>query len=82
MSNRLNKLLDDVEEVKINLAENNVKLDHYNKLLDEHISATNDLRERVKPIEDHVKFLRWLIKAIVVIVGIPGAVNLILRLFL
>lgn len=81
MSKRIDDIISDIKEIKKEQSETNVKLARYNELLDIHIMATNDLRARVKPIEDHVAFIRSVTKFLLAILALPASVYYLLKLF-
>ena len=63
----LHELKQDVKEIRnaqvdtaFQLAKYNGQLERYNDELAIHIAGVKDLQARVKPIEDHVNFLRRL----------------------
>lgn len=52
----------DIKEIRDILTENTIKLAEYNSELRIHIAGTNDLRARVRPLEDHTAFVRSVTK--------------------
>jgi hypothetical protein len=64
---KLDKLLDDVVEIKVTLAHNTASLD-------EHIRRTNILEKQVEPIKNHVTMFTGVIKAMGVASLILGVI--------
>lgn len=73
-----------VQEIQRTLISNTAALSAYNKDLEKHIQMSQDLHQRMVPIEDHVKFTRTLLKLIAwgvgVGAGLAGMASLGLKL--
>lgn len=78
------KILEGVTELKVEVARHTERLDNYNSLLAEHIKGVKHLDARLRPIEDHVKFLRSLshltVKVVGVVAGLAAVGKLVLEL--
>ena len=59
--------LDKIEEKQV---EHTIQLALNTSVLDEHHRRSTNLETRIEPIEDHVKFLRKLLKLIIIVVPI------------
>lgn len=70
MGKFLEKLVKDVTDIKVEQAKHSEQLVRYNDLLEVHIARTEHLEERVKPIEDHVNFIRGLFSLAAKIIAI------------
>lgn len=79
MDKKVDKLISDVTDIKVELGKNSTRLDNYNTLLAEHIRGVKHLDERLRPIEDHVKFLRTFGLVTVKALAAAGAVAAIVR---
>lgn len=53
---------EDIKDIKKHQENTGIQLERYNTLLSVHIKRTEQLEERIVPIEDHVKFLRKLMQ--------------------
>jgi hypothetical protein len=73
MSKRIDEVTQDLKEIKRILVDNTIKLAEYNAQLDIHIRATRNLEARIRPVEDHVLFLRKLMRLMTWVVGIVVA---------
>lgn len=59
----------------------NKTLEFQSKQLEEHIRRTEMLERRLVPIEDHVKFIRGLVKVSTYLMGVMGAIGTYIKLF-
>ncbi len=58
----------------------NKTLEFQSKQLETHIKRTELLENRISPIEDHVKFIQWLVRITVYLSTVGGLVVAILEL--
>jgi len=76
---KLDKISDDIAEIKVTLAEQAVILkDHTRRSLAGEANLEL-LREQVKPIESHVMFVRGAMKAVVILISLAGAIATVIR---
>lgn len=71
---------DKIDFIVENIVAINKTLEFQAKQLEEHIKRTTLLEERVKPIEDHVKFIQGILKLVLYLASISGLVGAALRL--
>ncbi len=81
IADKLNKVGDDIEEIKVNVAKQEVTLSHQAESLDEHIKRTELLESRVKPLEESQ--LKWAFtgKVVMSIIGLAGTLAAIFEAF-
>lgn len=77
----MDQIREDIAVIKEKIVRQEVHMERYNALLEEHIKRTNLLESRVIPIEDHVKFLNTLAKVTVALMGGLGSLIAILKAF-
>lgn len=70
MDKKLDKIADDISEIKTQLAVYNEQLKYHIKRSDQADSAIKLLEERVKPVEKHVIFLNNVSKFIALIASV------------
>ena len=69
----MSEIKEELGEIRAHLAEIKVDLKH-------HIKRTELLEERFEPVEDHVKFIRQLMKTITWLAGTSVAVLTLIKL--
>lgn len=72
VDNKLDRLQEDVSEIKTHLAV-------YNALLDTHIKRTDLLEKRVAPIEKHMVMVSGALKLLGILAAIAAIVEVALR---
>ena len=87
MEEKLDKVIDAVSDIKDTLAEQKVTLAKQAVVLDEHQRRSTAaeanialMREQIKPIEDHVTFVRGVMKTLMVILTIAGVIGTYLKI--
>lgn len=75
------KLFTELTEIKATQNHHSEKLVEYNTLLTEHMKRTELMEDRFKPVEDHVKFVRHLLKALTYLMALGGSVASVWQLF-
>ena len=63
MQDDIKDIKQNVEEIKDTLVEHSIHLAKYNTLLDIHIKRTEILEAKVEPIDEHVKLVSVILKA-------------------
>lgn len=74
MEQKIDKIQEDMSEVKVHLAQ-------YNTLLDVHIKRTELLEQTVEPIKKHVAIVNFIGKVVLAALGTEIAWELIKRMF-
>lgn len=69
---KLDKIQEDVSEIKTHLAV-------YNSLLDVHIKRTDILEEKIEPLEKHVNMIKGAIALITILATIAAIAEVFLR---